>query len=58
VVQPSDPAVGDYSGRSFSARFRGTAERGILAEPQMRSVLVVVLDKCEEKATARGGPWS
>ena len=51
MVQPSDPGVRDYSGRYFSARFRGTAERGVLAEPQIRSVLVVVLDKCEKKAT-------
>ena len=50
MVQPSDPGVRDYSGRYFSARFRGTAKRHVLAEPEMRSVLVVVLDKCEEKA--------
>ncbi len=51
MVQPSDPWVRDYGGRSFSAQFRGTAERGILAEPETRSVLVIGLDKCEKKAT-------
>jgi len=51
VVQLSDPEVRDYSGWYFSARFRGTAERRVLAEPEMRSALVVVLDKSEKKAT-------
>ena len=51
VVQPSDPGVRDYSSGSFRARLLGTAERRVLAEPEMRSVFVIVLDKSEEKAT-------
>lgn len=51
MVQPSHPDVRDYSSGSFRARFLGTAERRVLAKPEMRSVFVIVLDKNEEKAT-------
>ena len=50
-MEPSGAGVRDYSGRSFRARFLGTAERRVLAKPKMRSVFAIVLDKSDEKAT-------
>ena len=35
MVQPSNPGVRDYSGRYFSARFRGTAERCVLVDREI-----------------------